>query len=222
MAYALVVSTSQVSPDTNSVTTASINTTGASILVAGIVDYQAVSVGTMSDSKSNTWNRLTETYIVGRVVIYYSINPTVGSGHTFTYTNTGAYPAIAVGAFSGAKLTSPFDQEGNISDGSGSGSVQYGTITPTESNELWVAILGLDASSSTPTIDSSFTRAEFKNYSGGVNFGIALGYFIQGAASALAPTWSYSAVNAEAVIATFKVATATAIKTRKLLLGVGL
>ena len=65
-----------------------------------------------------------------------------------------------------------------------------------------------DTADSGRSLDSSFTVAGQKGLVDSVSFGIASGYFVQGTAGALNPTWSWSsgATTGRAAIATFKAA----------------
>src|SRR6185436_5864709 len=111
-----------------SCTTASINSSGATVLIAVVGDYVGGST-TLTDSKSNTWTPLT-TRGSGSLneTFYYSINPTVGSSHTFTANSSSSYPCLAVAAFTNVKTTSPLDQS-NGANGNGN-SPSIGSITP--------------------------------------------------------------------------------------------
>ena len=118
-------------------TTSAINTTGAKILVAAVSTY--VSSGTISDSKSNTWVPLTANGSGGNAVaqLFYVVNPTVGTGHTFT--SSGSYISASVAAFAGVATTSPFDEQTG-STGSGS-TLATGNITPSNANSLIVSVM---------------------------------------------------------------------------------
>jgi hypothetical protein len=167
-------------------TTASIDTTGADLLII-VATNQRGETATPTDSKSNTWTALTAsqgtTYT--RSQIFYTTNPTVGSGHTFTLGGVGT--AITVMAWSGADTSSPYDVE-NGANGSAS-TIQPGTVTPSQNNSLVIAGLSFDANS-TPTINSSFTRETYTNYLLGTNYGNASAYLIQDTLAATNPTWS--------------------------------
>jgi hypothetical protein len=89
------------SSEWSSITTSSIDTTGATLLVVTIHHY-APNAPSLSDNKSNTWS-LAHNQGAGneRTRIYYCFNPTVGSGHTFSNTGTLNYASMSVLAFSG-------------------------------------------------------------------------------------------------------------------------
>lgn len=201
----------------NGGTTASIDTTGASLLVAVCGGDPPASNFTVSDSKGNTWTALTEAsgggFPNGRM--YYVANPTVGTGHTFTLGGTNIYAGIEVASFSGITSTSPFDQQngvaGSAADG-GTATAQPGSITPSENNELVVAGICV-SDSSTVTINSGMTVAPGQiPYAGGSNPTIAIAYIVQTTAAAINPTWDGWAGTAGAAftIASFKEGAAAA------------
>src|SRR5258705_8700383 len=96
----------------NTSTTASLNTTGATLLVIH-VGYLASIPPAISDSKGNTWVGLTiaSTTVSNADRLYYVANPTVGTGHTFTFTGTGVLAEMVAAAFSGVITVAPFDAD---------------------------------------------------------------------------------------------------------------
>ncbi len=171
-------------------TTSAIDTTGATLLVAAAC--RSNTGGTMSDSKGNTWTALT-TFQSGAsapfITPYYCVNPTVGSGHTFSYTTSTLFPALAVIAFSGAGA---FD-----SGQTGSNelfpvtSVQAGSLTPAHDNNVVISAWGLVADpGSVPTINGGFTIDQHQTFTPGVTISIA--HLIQTSAAASNPTWSWT------------------------------
>ena len=196
------------------VTSSSLDTTGADLLICVASWYYAVnSTDTMSDSKGNTWTALTLSgTTTSRCRIFYSTNsPTVGSGHTFTFSPGGSgagyaiYPSINVLAVSGAHATSPFDQQ-NTNSGSGT-SLSTGSVTPTENSELLIAGI-VRGQANSASIDGGFTISSQVNYNGGMNMGGALAYLIQSTAAAANPSFSRISNDSlsRTVIATFKAA----------------
>ncbi len=203
MSWSLIANIEAGSPDGNGFTTGAIDTTGASILVALIDDYD-LGHATISDSKSNMWTALTSYLSTGfnvRSTLYYAKNPTVGAGHTFTTTGAASFNSLCVGAWSNADTTSPFDAEnGDIS--AGTTSLATGTVTPAGASELFVSGIGVNALE-TLAIDSSFSITGSVNYSSGAHFGAGLAW--KESSSAENPTWSFGASTATAVnIAAFK------------------
>jgi hypothetical protein len=204
MAIALVVNTEFASPNTNGGTTGAIDTTGATLLVVHVSDVDGT--GTISDSKGNTW-------LTGRAglglgpysAIYYAENPTVGSGHTFTVTiAAGKSPNMQVMAFSGTAIASVKDQSNGASTGSPQSTLQPGSVTPTEDNELVVtgAAYG-DLTATTPTI-SGYTISDWQEQQNSAHFGGAAAYAVQTTATATNPTWGTGRGFTGSTIVTFR------------------
>lgn len=196
----------------NGGTTGSIDTTGASLLVMCLYEFSGTGPGTPTDSKSNTWTGLTATSANGvRTTIWYSVNPTVGTGHTFTYNISATYPAIHALSFSGVSTTSPFDVQ-NGGSATSTTSAQPGSVTPTADGELLISALGTAGVITSPSINSSFTADLSTTYSGAVNFGGNTAYYVQPTAAAINPTWSWtSAQSSCSRIASFKAAASASI-----------
>ena len=160
MAFALVTHVADGSAAGDTITTASINTTGANFLVAVIADYTGQTTN-ISDSKTNTWtSRTAYTNGNNRVRIYYVTNPTVGTGHTFTatpaLTPTPSYPSIFVASFSSVATTTPYDVENGIGR-AGVTSSLIGSVTPGADGELLIASFCNDTAGRGLSIVSSFT-----------------------------------------------------------------
>jgi hypothetical protein len=189
-------------------TSAAIDTTSATIIVIGVEYYQA-SGGppTLSDSKANTWTQLTvQTGASSKVSLYYSLNPTVGSGHTFTLTNAfaGFYGTGQVLAFSGS--ATPGFTGGQQSGTVGSGAtVQPGSITPGTTNNLVVTALGTGYNG-VYSVSAPFSLTD-QQQQGASTLGGATAWLSQSAATAVNPTWTAtgtaSPVDNNAVMAVF-------------------
>lgn len=205
MAYSLIAHV-EASPGSTGGATGSIDTSGADLIVIGASWYSpggANNGAAASDSKSNTWTSLAIlTSNPYAIRLWYCVNPTVGSGHTFSVTGGTLYPSIFAMAFSGV-ATSPLDQE-NTNTGSGT-TITSGSITPTEDNELCVTLAGLERSTS-HSVDSGFT-AYTQNWIDGVNVAGGMAYKIQTNAAAVNPQWTGNASGTYlARIASFKAA----------------
>ncbi len=224
MAIALVASVSAKSTDTNGFTTGTITTTGANLLVAVLSGYNSFNTPTVTDSKSNTWTPLTLQNSVGNhsLVIAYSVPTSVGTTHSFNLVGATTYGSLCVISVSGSHTT-PFDQEnGHIA--TISSTVQAGSVTPTQDNELIIAGVSGDGDSNASSIDGSYNLVENQTTTANCQSG-ALAYLIQTSAAATNPTWTLtgSANIPIAVIATFKAAAVAASGTAKhlMLLGSG-
>lgn len=219
MAYSFTFETDARSTNNNSVTTSSTDTTGATLIVIACV-HEAAGAVAPTDSKGNTWTALTRyKHASCGVDFYYCVNPTVGSGHTFTLSSTGDFPAIAVVGFSGA-AASPFDGV-NGSNG-GTTSTATGNLTPSENDCLVVTAGGFN-STNTPSVSSPFSSNVTAALGGTANaYGIGLAYEIQTTATLRNATWTSGAGGMAVTIAAFKAAAAAASTQNYLtLLGVG-
>lgn len=219
MAFAFITSSTAGSTDTTAVTTAGVDTTGANLIVLAISIDGGVSYATPTDSKSNSWSQLT-VYGGGanpKTNLWYCYAPTVGSGHTFSYSTVGSYPAIAMLAFSGS-ASSPFDVQ-NGAVGSGSPTFSPGSITPNVDNELVVASLTTNSTTASLTTDSGFSTPVYTNFTDAKNYLIGISYKIQTTAAAVNPIWTMSPVDKEtAAIASFKSASTSATKVGSMLI----
>jgi|SRR6266853_671248 len=175
-------------------TSSAIDTTGATLLVANMANYEPAGVPTLSDSKSNTWTQLTLRVVTGDVEgrLYYVENPVVGSSHTFTFTGTLVYTALCVAAFNATLISAVYDSnETGTSNSSTATSIQPGSVTPSQDN--CVICTGMGAGGATSiTVDSGFTITDVVNYSNGVNFAGGLAYLVETAPVAKNPTWSWT------------------------------
>lgn len=184
-------------------TTSAVDTTGASLLVACVTDFAANSAA-VSDSKGNTWIATPNPPFglnnfgsadQAELKFFYAKNPTVGTGHTFSFTSNAS--TFLVSAYSGADTTAPYDtgSQGGGRSGPGSGSAQAGSITPSQANSLIVTVVTpSDSSSGAPTVDSSYTITDSSAYQLGVAEGGGMAYFIQSTATATNPKWSWLTV----------------------------
>ncbi len=191
-------------------TTAGITTTGANLIVVTVA-HGGGADPTITDSKGNTYTKRGSYQVPASnqtIILYDAVAPTVGASHTFTATTSSDFPSIAVTAWSGASAT-PFDtQTGNGS--LSSGTIQPGSITPAESNELFITGVQDPDATGSLSINSGFTISDQLTLSGGLYYGQGHAYFVQGSAAALNPTWtnSFGAGPIVAVMATYKAAAA--------------
>lgn len=189
-------------------TTTSINTTGATLLVANITSANvgggpslAAIASAFTDSKSNTWTAIDggSPGGIGNVLVY-CLSPTVGTSHTFSCSVTGLFGAFFVAAFSGVTT---LDQS-QIGFAPGVTTLQADNpITPTNNGSLLVTGMVM-ADTSTPTINDSFTITDAVATLGGNYGGGGLAYFLQGTPSSINPTWSWTtAANASVILVSF-------------------
>lgn len=186
----------------SSVTTGSADTTGAKLIVVHVADYAGETASTLTDSKGNTWTALTPVTTTNtRSSLFYVINPTAGSGHTFTATKVvgNTFPSIQ---FSAWAPDATYDQYVSHADGSNSFN-QVGSLTPGANNGVFVTGLCLAATEASLSIDSGFTISTHNDYVVGQALGGAMGYFEQGTAAAKNPLWDFTSTESTATMATF-------------------
>lgn len=194
-------------------TTANIDTTGATLLVALVYKLRTRTSPLLTDSKGNTWTPLTaqDAGSISHAQLYYAANPSVGSGHNFTLTNQGGdnyLGGVCVAAFSDVDTSSPFNKEdGNIKATSGT-TILVDSVTPDQNNSLVVTGLCNDElTDDTFSINGGFTITDaFDGIASPQRVGGALAYLVQTSAAAAGPTWTWvtSSVDAAGVIAVFK------------------
>jgi hypothetical protein len=209
-AAAALVSSQCAGGTQNTVTTAAIDTTGANLLVIAVT-FDTTATQTISDSKGNTWNALTRTTNTSSgAVLYWSTPTSVGSSHTFSNTGTSNFSSICVMAFSGAAASTPFDQENGATNSSTT--LQPGSITPSQNNEIVVTGFGFNQAGTPVSINSSFTQPTAAiEFSSGAHYGLGMAYIIQTTATAVNPTWTRTNTQTNAArIASFKSAAVAA------------
>jgi len=191
---------------TTALTSGSLTTTGASLIVVYSSAYIGGSSITFSDSKSNTWTGLTNIAASRNSRLWYAYNATVGTGHTFTLGGGGGSlfnQAFCVMALSGALTTDPFDQQ-NTNSNSLQATIAPGSITPSNDNEIVITGYASGSQASPLSIGSSFTIIDSTLGDGHDNIGLA--YLIQTSATAVNPTWTGEpSNNNQSSIASFKI-----------------
>ena len=189
------------------VTTGNMNCTGANALVAAVTynDTGSPTI-TVSDSSSNVWHSITVQLYdssVGAIQLWYSYGAAVSSVQTVTVADSVGLLGVAAGCFSNVKGTSANDQSnGATNANSSTTTIQPGSITPTQANELVVTVLG--DTDSTATTPSGYTIVDGVVFNGTTNFGTHLAYQVQTTATATNPTWTISsAFNAASILSLF-------------------
>jgi hypothetical protein len=174
--------------------TSAVDTTGARLIVIHTFFHPEVPV----DSYGNTYTPVAG--VSPGAKLWYCIDPTVGASHTFD-TNTTDFSPICVEYF-GATGTISLD---TYNSGSGTGTAQPGSITPSVNNCVVIADIGSNATSgNTPSVDSGFTQTAALPFIGGTSYGGGIAYKIQTTAAAVNPTWTQTGDALNAVIASFK------------------
>jgi hypothetical protein len=207
VAIARVAAAAFGSADSNGFTgQASLDSTGANLLVAVVGDTTGVTVP--SDSRGNTWTPLTQ-YGGGGfgnfARLYYVKSPAVGTGHTFGASGTGNAPSIAVAAYSGADTSAPFDVENGGNDTNLGNPVSTGSTTPGAINELVVSGFTHDGNGVSGTVDAGLGIAAQAAGTGN-SHGAAIADIVETSIVAVNATWTPTAgtYDKTAPIAAFK------------------
>lgn len=192
----------------SSATTSAVDTTGANLIVIEVNWFSGSA--TISDSKGNTWTALTQFQgSLSRYTtrLYYCINPTVGTGHTFTAAATIVVVNVAV--FSKTGSAPAFDVQNGLNyTSANTTTIQPGSLTPAGNNELF--ILGacfndIGTTALPATADSSFNSTDQSKQGSNLLYG-ACWYKIQTTGGAENPTITFAHLidEASAAIAVFK------------------
>lgn len=199
--FTSVITSSVKQGGANGMTTDALDTTGCNLIVLDVTYYTGSAAPTISDSKGNTWTALTaRTGGVPATRQYYCINPTVGTGHTFTCSGTSSFSSICATCATSTGTPS-FDTQNGAALGSLT-SAQPGSVTPSVDGCLIVTGLNCWTGNATPTlsINSSFTIGSYQTYAGSVDFGGGQAYLIQTTAAAVNPTWSWTGASSETTL----------------------
>lgn len=178
----------------NGGTTSSINTSTANLLVAEVASYYPSGEPTLTDSKGNTWTLLTRHYDTGLISsnrMYYCINPTVGSGHTFTLSGASTFSNMNVMAFNNTTTPTYYAENGSADIGN-QNFIQTGAVTNNLANALFVCgFSGLNTGVPPITLDSGFTQVD-SFYNGGLYIAGTGGYKIVSSIVTLNPKFTWS------------------------------
>jgi hypothetical protein len=178
----------------NGGTTTSINTSTANLIVAEVASYYPSAEPTFSDNKGNTWILLTRHFdssLISSNRIYYCINPTVGSGHTFTLSGASSFSNMNVMAFNNT-ITPTYHAENGSSDIGNLNYIHTGAVTNSLANAL--VIVGFSAlNSGVPpiTIDSGIIQVD-SFYNGGFYISGTGGYKILSSITTINPRFDWN------------------------------
>jgi len=187
---------------------AAINTTGASTLIA--ISFGFVVPALVADSQSNLWQNTGSIGVPGphtQAMISWVNNPTTSSSHTFSIRQaSGLAPSMEVFACSGTTIIYPLAVQTGVAN-AGASTFQpggVGGVLPVEAGDLIVTGAGSSSGPTfTATIDSGFSTPLLVNSACCVKSGSA--FLVAPSGSAVNPTWTMSAnTDWAAVIAVFK------------------
>lgn len=187
---------------TAAATSSAIDTTGANLLIAVVSGFSGeIDESAFSDNKSNTFFVISHTIGTSSQKVFGCFNPSVGSGHTVTYTASASYPQVGLYSFSGVDAPN-FVFSRN--DSASRSSVTVGAVEATKNNSLFF----LSVSSGNPHTLSSVTGG-FTTLTnvGGISaqyMGLHTAYKIQSTAGTENPTATMSgSMHVAATMSTF-------------------
>jgi hypothetical protein len=172
-----------------------VNTTGANACFVAVSGYALTLPGgtTVTDHFGNTYTEVPTTNgeSVQNVQLFYSKALTVGTGDYWSASTTsGGFMAIASLCVSGALTSGGADQEADARPPA-STSVQAGSVTPSNTNQIVLNVTGTDGTAQVSSTAAPFTL--FENVSGGAgNFALGFSYQIQTTATTENPVVTLS------------------------------
>ena len=189
--------------------TGTLNTLGATLLVAVLWDFSTATLPTISDSAGNTWNYLTAygtlTGTNSRTRIAYTYAKSgsalaTSSADVFTITAASSTSASGVVyAFSGTLTSSAiYNAIQNGNSNYNSTSTQPGSITPNIGALIITGITTQSASLTPASINDGFSTPVTNS-----NETAVAAYLLNASGSALNPTWTFGGGPASAAIAAF-------------------
>lgn len=174
-------------------TSPAIDTTGADFIFVGLAcaHSQMNAVwGSFSDSKSNIYVTGSPQQVDGSnnadVSGIWVINPTVGSGHTFTFGGGNQLQSMCVAAYKRANSGHDVNSAGGNS--AGAFTVQPGSVTPNQNNSLIISVATIVQVGPTLSINQGFTIRENQPLVSGQTYGCMLNDLFQATAAAVNPT----------------------------------
>lgn len=195
----------------NGGTTPSIDTTGANLLIAGLVAVTSGSA-TLTDNQGNTWTLLPAQSGVPACRIAYVLAPKVHAAHTFAFSGLASLAVLCIAAFKGAHLEA-VDAQVAFDSQSGSNNLAYinaaqpGDVLPSMAHMLIVTAFGWASVATMATIDPSMTLIDQVNMAALVNYGGGLAYLIQDVQASVATQWNFALTMAGSVaVAVFRAA----------------
>lgn len=172
------------------------NSTGAKLIIGAMSYFSGTAV--VSDNKGNTYTGLTAHHNVDSTYftkLFYCISPSVGASHALTGTASGGgFIVLNAYAFAISSGTPVFDSEnGTNHDGSNVTTLAVGSLTPSGSSNLFVAVATWSSPGSTPvvSIDSSFNTPT-QSQQGTNNLFGGFSYLIATGSGAVNATWTFN------------------------------
>jgi len=184
-----------VNVEANTLTTAPIDTTGASLIVLAECTWSTGTPTVPTDSENNTWQTGLGSYGAdsdpSNIKMFYTYAPITNAAHTFEDVGND-FLSIGVLAFAGTgtTVTTPDDATGAV----GANPLAFGPLQPGASGELVVTFACSGNSVATATsIDSGFTRVDMiLNGNSGAPEDMASAWEVAPSTTAIVATWTFT------------------------------
>jgi hypothetical protein len=198
-----------------SVTSPSLNTSGATLLIITVGDSTAIGSITVSDSNGNSWHaRQNQSGIAnmnGGMLYAFDKSGSAlvtGSGHTVTVSGT-TFPAITFSAFTGtlANNVDPYDSTAGESGGTNNAgtTVQPGSITAISGSLVVTAYGNANTTNASIAVTSPYILIGSVAGVAGTNYGVGVAFSTS--VTTTNPTWTTGISGVQvATIASFKAA----------------
>jgi hypothetical protein len=197
------VSTHVVQNSTTGATTPAIDTTGKTCIVVCTAAFHASitdATTTITDNKSNTYTLVGKSSLANSqwAGIYICTNPTVGTGHTWTY-NLTALTDVDFGVLAFDDISSPaVDQGGSSTFSTGGAAANTAVTTPqittVAATEYLVSVYTNDDGADTVTLanggSSSATWTKDIENDGGVGVCLRIGHAVVSATGTFSASWT--------------------------------
>ena len=210
VAPTLVAHVAAASTTGNGMTSAPVNSTGATFMVAVVADFASVGASTFIDNMGNNWVPL-QSRVNGvntRITIWIAPGTNVGPGHTFTVPSSGTAPSFCVECWAGVLLANNLDQVDSTSSASvGVTSLPTGGVTPQFNSELLIAGLANGTAVSGWSVDTGFALGDTNVLVSAHCFGSAIAWLLQSTQATVNPVWTWTTSDPYvcAAIATFQI-----------------
>ena len=188
---------------TASATSSAIDTTGANLLIAVVSGFNAeIDESVFSDNKSNTFFVISHTIGTSSGKVFGCFNPTVGTGHTVSYSKSSSYPQVGLYAFSG--VDAPNFVFSRNDSATAASSVTVGSVEATKNNSLFFLSVTSGNPYTLSSVTGGFTTLTNVGGIAASYMGLHTAYKIQSAAGAENPTATMSgSMHLAATMSTF-------------------
>lgn len=178
-----------------SVTTGSLNCSGANVIIVHVSTGGVAISGAPTDSNSDSFSDMQTSSGTTIVATDFCATTSGGGAMTFSFSQSSAFPGIAVQGFSGGTCT--VDKSGTTDNGGLTSSVSITSATPAVANDLAVSMVAYGASETISTSSTGWTLTDQRDYAqDGGNFGLAAGYHIKADSLAESVTWTGTSTHA--------------------------